>query len=79
MAEILVLAEHQGEAVKKVTFEMLTAARAYGEPSAVWVGPGSEAAQNRLAEYGAAKVYVADTPDLNDYVVAPLPVVVASE
>ena len=27
MAEILVLAEHQGEAVKKVTFEMLTAAR----------------------------------------------------
>jgi len=78
MAEILVLAEHQGEAVKKVTFEMLTAARAYGEPSAVWVGPGSEAAQNRLAEYGAAKVYVADTPDLTDYVVAPQAELVAS-
>jgi electron transfer flavoprotein alpha subunit len=78
MAEILVLAEHQGEAVKKVTFEMLTAARAYGEPAAVWVGPGAEAARDRLAEYGAAKVYVADSSDLTDYVVAPQAELLAS-
>jgi electron transfer flavoprotein alpha subunit len=78
MAEILVLVEHQGEAVKKVTLEMLTAARAYGEPSAVWVGPGAEAAKDRLAEFGAAKVYVADSPDLTDYVVAPQAELVAS-
>ena len=78
MAEILVLVEHQGEAVKKVTLEMLTAARAYGEPSAVWVGPGAEAAKDRLAEFGAAKVYVADTPDLTDYVVAPQAELMAS-
>ena len=78
MAEILVLVEHQGEAVKKVTLEMLTAARAYGEPSAVWVGPGAEAAKDRLAEFGAAKVYVADTPDLTDYVVAQQAELVAS-
>jgi electron transfer flavoprotein alpha subunit len=78
MAEILVLVEHLGETVKKVTFEMLTAARAYGEPAAVWVGPGAQAAQNRLAEYGAAKVYVADSPDLNDYVVAPQAELIAS-
>jgi electron transfer flavoprotein alpha subunit len=71
MAEILVLVEHMGETVKKVTFEMLTAARAYGEPAAVWAGPGAEAARDRLAEFGAAKVYVADGPDVTDYVVAP--------
>ena len=78
MAEILVLVEHQGETVKKVTFEMLTAARAFGEPSAVWAGAGAEAARDRLAEFGAAKVYVADNPDLTDYVVAPQAELVAS-
>ena len=78
MAEILVLVEHQGETVKKVTFEMLTAARAFGEPSAVWAGSGAEAARYRLAEFGAAKVYVADSPDLTDYVVAPQAELVAS-
>jgi electron transfer flavoprotein alpha subunit len=78
MAEILVLVEHQGETVKKVTFEMLTAARAFGEPSAVWAGKGAEAARDRLAEFGAAKVYVADSPDLTDYVVAPQAELVAS-
>ena len=78
MAEILVLVEHQGETVKKVTFEMLTAARAFGEPSAVWAGDGAAAARDRLAEFGAAKVYVADSPDLTDYVVAPQAELVAS-
>ncbi|HEY3982146.1 MAG TPA: electron transfer flavoprotein subunit alpha/FixB family protein [Streptosporangiaceae bacterium] len=78
MAEILVLVEHQGETVKKVTFEMLTAARAFGEPSAVWAGAGAEAARDRLAEFGAVKVYVADSPDLTDYVVAPQAELVAS-
>jgi electron transfer flavoprotein alpha subunit len=71
MAEILVLAEHDGETVKKVTTELLTLARAYGEPSVVWTGDGAQGGQARLAEYGAAKVYVADSPDYADYVVAP--------
>jgi electron transfer flavoprotein alpha subunit len=71
MAEILVLAEHSGETVKKVTFELLTLARRFGEPSVVWVGPGAEAAQPRLAEYGAAKVYAADAADYDDFLVAP--------
>jgi electron transfer flavoprotein alpha subunit len=78
MAEILVLVEHQGETVKKVTFEMLTAARAFGEPSAVWAGDGAEAGRARLAEFGAAKVYVAAGADLTDYVVAPQAELVAS-
>jgi electron transfer flavoprotein alpha subunit len=71
MAEILVLAEHDGETVKKVTTELLTLARAHGEPSVVWTGEGAEGGRARLAEFGAAKVYVADSPDYADYVVAP--------
>jgi len=71
MAEILVLVAHDGETVKKVTGELLTAARAYGEPAAVWAGAGAEGGRARLAEFGAAKVYVADDKDLDDYVVAP--------
>jgi len=71
MAEILVLAEHSGGAVKKVTCELLTLARRFGEPAAVWVGGGAEEGQPRLAEFGAAKVYVAAADGLDDYVVTP--------
>jgi electron transfer flavoprotein alpha subunit len=71
MAEILVLAEHDGETVKKVTTELLTLAGAYGEPAVVWTGEGVDGARARLAEFGAARVYVADSPDYADYVAAP--------
>ena len=72
MAEVLVLAEHTADGeVKKVTLELLTAAASLGEPSVVWTGPGAEAAQGRLAVYGAAKVYSADSADFADYPVAP--------
>ena len=71
MAEVLVLVEQAGGEVKKVTLELLTAAARLGEPSAVWTGPGAEGGRERLAEYGAARVYVADAADLADYVVAP--------
>ena len=37
----------------------------------VWTGPGAEAAAGRLGEYGAEKVYVADSADFADYPVAP--------
>ncbi len=76
MAEILVLAEHDGEAVKKVTCELLTAARTFGEPAAVWLGPGAEDGRARLAEFGAVKVYVAD--GLPDAAVGPTVEVLAS-
>jgi electron transfer flavoprotein alpha subunit len=78
MAEILVLAEHSGESVKKVTRELLTLARRFGEPSVVWTGPGAEDARDRLAEFGAARVYVAAGSDLDDYVVAPKAELLAS-
>ena len=72
MAEVLVLAERTADGeVKKVTLELLTAARRLGSPSVVWTGPGSDAGIARLGEYGAEKVYVADSPDFADYVVAP--------
>src|SRR5579859_5375933 len=71
MAEVLVLAEHDGEAVKKVTFELVTLARRFGEAAVVWTGTGAEAAQSRLAEHGASKVYVAPGSEYDDYVVAP--------
>jgi electron transfer flavoprotein alpha subunit len=77
MSEILVLAAHDGESVKKVTLELLTLARRFGEPAAVWLGPGADGARERLAEYGAAKVYVADGDDMTDYVAAPAEVLAA--
>src|SRR5919202_3082123 len=75
MAEVLVLAELDpaGNGPRKTTLESLTAARALGEPSAVVIGaPGTAAAlKDKLAEYGAAKVYVAESPEVDDYLVAP--------
>src|SRR6516165_12580400 len=78
MAEVLVLAEHSGETVKKVTFELLTLARRFGEPAVAWLGGGAESARDRLAEYGAAKVYTADSDGVDDYVAAPAAEVLAS-
>jgi electron transfer flavoprotein alpha subunit len=77
MSEVLVLVDSAigaaaGE-VKKVTHELLTAARLLGEPSAVVVGaPGSAAkARESLARYGAAKVYVAESEDAANYLTKP--------
>ena len=73
MSEVLILVElHDGD-VKKVTYELLTAARRLGEPSAVVVGAPGTAAKVRdaLAGYGAAKVYAAESDDAADYLVTP--------
>jgi electron transfer flavoprotein alpha subunit len=68
MAEVLVLVDHLEGEIKKSTFELLTAARALGEPSAVVVGPAGTAGKlaDGLKEYGAAKIYVAET-DSNEF------------
>src|SRR5215472_12085089 len=78
MSEVLVLVEQVGGDVKKVTAELLTVAARLGTPAAVWAGPGVESGKGRLAEFGAAKVYVADSADLVDYVVAPTAELLAS-
>jgi electron transfer flavoprotein alpha subunit len=71
MAEILVLAEHVDADVKKVTLELITLARRFGEASVVWTGPGAEEGQARLAEYGATRIYVAADSVYDDYVTNP--------
>ncbi len=73
MAEVLVLVDSANGTVKKSTLELLTAARTLGEPSAVVLGAGGTAAAltDKLAEYGAVKIYVAESDDLTGYLVAP--------
>jgi electron transfer flavoprotein alpha subunit len=80
MAEVLVLVDELDGEVKKVTFELLTAARRLGEPSAVVVGtPGTAGKiKDALASYGAAKVYVAESDDAAGYLVTPAVDVLAS-
>jgi electron transfer flavoprotein alpha subunit len=77
MAEILVLVEALDGVVSKSTLELLTKARQLGEPSAVFVGPGIDTAADRLAEYGARKIYVADAEDFGSYLVTPKVAVLA--
>ncbi|MCH9816558.1 MAG: electron transfer flavoprotein subunit alpha/FixB family protein [Actinomycetia bacterium] len=69
MSEVLVLVDQADGKVKKVTLELLTLAGKIGEPAAVVIGADVDTAP--LAEYGAAKIYVAQGDDLTDYVVAP--------
>jgi electron transfer flavoprotein alpha subunit len=71
MAEVLVLVDHTGGQVRKTTSELLTIARRLGEPSAVFVGDGYDAALATLGAYGAQKVYRAESADLVDYLVVP--------
>jgi electron transfer flavoprotein alpha subunit len=80
MAEVLVLVDAADGSVKKSTLELLTAARSIGEPSAVVIGkPGTAATiHGTLGEYGAAKVYVAESDEIDDYLVAPKAEVLAS-
>ncbi|MGI9004488.1 MAG: electron transfer flavoprotein subunit alpha/FixB family protein [Pseudonocardia sp.] len=63
MAEVLVLVDHLEGEVKKTTYELLTAARTLGEPSAVLVGTPGTAAKlaDGLTKHGAEKIYVAES------------------
>lgn len=73
MAEVLVLVEHAEGALKKVSTELLTAARALGEPSAVVTGPAgtADALADALAAAGAEKIYVAEGDVIENYLVTP--------
>ncbi|GGR26631.1 electron transfer flavoprotein subunit alpha/FixB family protein [Streptomyces netropsis] len=71
MAEVLVYVDHVDGAVRKPTLELLTLARRIGEPVAVHLGAGADAAAPVLAEYGAVKVLTADAPEFADYLVVP--------
>jgi electron transfer flavoprotein alpha subunit len=73
MAEVLVLVEHADGAVKKVTAELITAARHLGEPSAVVVAtPGAAAGLvEDLKAAGAAKIYVAESAEVDTVLITP--------
>jgi electron transfer flavoprotein alpha subunit len=78
MAEILVLIDHVAGAPKKVSYELLTLAKTLGEPSAIILGAGAADAASKVAAYGAEKVYVGDSADFDDYLVATKAAAVAS-
>ncbi len=77
MAEVLVLVDHVDGTPKKVSYELLTLARELGTPSAVVLGAGASAAAERLAAYGAEKVYVSEAEELDAYLTAPKATVLA--
>jgi electron transfer flavoprotein alpha subunit len=63
MAEVLILVDHLDGQVKKSTYELLTAARPLGEPSAVVVAAPGAAVKltDALKQHGAEKIYLAET------------------
>jgi electron transfer flavoprotein alpha subunit len=80
MAEVLVLVEHAEGALKKISAELITAARKLGEPAAVVVGkPGTaEPLIDGLKAAGAAKIYVAESDEAENYLITPQVDVLAS-
>jgi electron transfer flavoprotein alpha subunit len=78
MAEVLVLVDHVDGTLRKTTSELLTIARRLGEPSAVFIGSGYDAAKDALARFGAQKVYRAESGDLTAYLVVPQAELLAS-
>ncbi|WP_166140594.1 electron transfer flavoprotein subunit alpha/FixB family protein [Nocardioides ochotonae] len=73
MSEVLVLVDHVDGAIRKPTLELLALAKRLGEPSAVFIGAAAQAsaAAEKLAAFGADKVYVVDDAQVKGYLVAP--------
>ncbi|MFF5226510.1 electron transfer flavoprotein subunit alpha/FixB family protein [Dactylosporangium sp. NPDC000521] len=78
MAEVLVVVEASQGTVKKVTLEMLTLARTLGDVSAVVLGGSAASVADKLGEFGASKIYAAESEDLDGYLVAGKATVLAS-
>ena len=71
MSQVLVLVDHVEGSVRKTTLELLAIARRLGEPAAVFLGRGWDAAASTLAEHGAAAAYVVDAGEVDQYLVVP--------
>ncbi|HRW18317.1 MAG TPA: electron transfer flavoprotein subunit alpha/FixB family protein [Dermatophilaceae bacterium] len=71
MSEVLVVAETTSSGVRKPTLELLTAARALGEPAAIVFGAADDAVVAALGEYGATKVYAVDAPEVGEFLSLP--------
>jgi electron transfer flavoprotein alpha subunit len=76
MAELLVLIDHTDGTPRKVSTQMLTAAKQLAEASgdtvsAVWLGEGAADVAETLGSFGAAKLYHWDSADAQGYVTLP--------
>ncbi len=72
MAEILVVVEHDAGTPRKVTNQILTAARGFGGTvSAAVFGEGASNAAEAMGAYGVSKVYVWDSADADAYATEP--------
>ncbi|HWH31642.1 MAG TPA: hypothetical protein VNU01_03120, partial [Egibacteraceae bacterium] len=64
MADILVFVDHDKGTVKKVSAQMLTAAKNKGgSVSAAIFGEGASGAVERAGAFGASKAYVWEAPE----------------
>ena len=76
MSEMLVLIDHADGAPRKLSLQMLSAAKGLAEDagatvSAVWLGPGADGAADQLGAHGATKLYHWDSDDAQGYVTVP--------
>jgi len=71
MAGVWVYAETVDGAPKPIALELLTKARALGEPTAISLGPGASKAAETLGRYGAKKVYVHEDPGFVEVLASP--------
>ena len=76
MAEMLVLIDHTDGHPRKVSTQMLTAAKRLADASgdtvaAVWLGEGAAEVADTLGRFGAAKLYHWDSADAQGYVTLP--------
>ena len=71
MARIWVYAEIVEGKPKSVALELLTKARALGEPEAVALGPGASTAVESLGKHGARVVYAHEDPAFRDVLASP--------
>jgi electron transfer flavoprotein alpha subunit len=76
---VLVLVEHDDGALRKVSAQVLTAARELGdEVHAVAWGPGAEAVADAAGRHGAAVVHTCDAEDVAAYATGPQAAVLAA-
>jgi electron transfer flavoprotein alpha subunit len=76
MAELLVLIDHSESKPRKVSLQMLSAAKKLADASgdtvaAIWLGEGAADAADTLGSHGAAKLYHWDSADAFGYVTLP--------
>lgn len=76
MSELLVLIDHSGGQPRKISLQLLAAARSVAtelgaEVGAVWLGPGAAGAAATLGAHGATRVHTWDAEDAKAFVTLP--------